>query len=208
MNKLLTLFLGIFACFAFAWIGLVLIPNIQFGNLAPVTLEETGESVPKADSGLVARGRQVYAANGCVYCHTQQIRPVDVEENSNRGWGSRRTVARDYINERPPFLGSSRTGPDLANIGRRQPSAEWHHKNLYAPRDMNKSSIMPAFKFLYEKRKIGAAPSADALKLDDLPHAKPEAGYEIVPTADAKALVAYLKSLDRSYPLTEAPEKP
>jgi cytochrome c oxidase cbb3-type subunit 2 len=205
VNKLTTLFAGIFGCFAFAWVGLVFIPNEQFGHLEPVVLEDTGDSVPKADSGLVTRGRQVYAAYGCVYCHTQQIRPVDVEDGHNRGWGARRTVARDYINERPPFLGTMRTGPDLTNIGHRQPSDEWHHKHLYMPWAVTPGSIMPSFSFLYETRKITGQPSPDAVKLDPPYAAAP--GYEIVPTADAKALVAYLKSLDRTYPLTEAPEK-
>jgi phosphoserine aminotransferase len=33
-------------------------------------------------------------------------------------------------------------------------------------------------------------------------------GYEVVPTAEAEALVAYLLSLNRNYPLPEAPEPP
>jgi cytochrome c oxidase cbb3-type subunit 2 len=60
---------------------------------------------------------------------------------------------------------------------------------------------MPAYRFLYEKRKIGGEPAADALQLTGK-DAPPE-GYEIVPTYDAKCLVAYLMSLDQSHPLNE-----
>jgi hypothetical protein len=46
--------------------------------------------------------------------------------------------------------------------------------------------------------------SADALKLSG--SRAPPAGYEIVPTEEGKALVAYLISLKRNYALPEAPE--
>lgn len=61
---------------------------------------------------------------------------------------------------------------------------------------------MPAFKFLYEKRRVSGERSAEALKLtgaDD-----PGEDWEIVPTYDAKCLVAYLMSLDQSHELQEA----
>jgi cytochrome c oxidase cbb3-type subunit 2 len=61
---------------------------------------------------------------------------------------------------------------------------------------------MPAFKFLYEKRRITGERSADALKLTGAD--APEEGWEIVPSYDAKCLVAYLMSLDQSHDLQEA----
>ncbi|MEY2501396.1 MAG: hypothetical protein QOI07_1730 [Verrucomicrobiota bacterium] len=61
---------------------------------------------------------------------------------------------------------------------------------------------MPAFKFLYEKRRITGERSADALKLTGSDAA--EEGWEIVPSYDAKCLVAYLMSLDQSHELQEA----
>jgi len=39
-----------------------------------------------------------------------------------------------------------------------------------------------------------------------LPPDSPPEGYEVVPTYEAEALVAYLLSLNRNYPLPEAPE--
>ena len=60
---------------------------------------------------------------------------------------------------------------------------------------------MPAYKFLYEKRPVAGERSADALQLDG-PEAPPT-DWEVVPTYDAKCLVAYLMSLDQSHPLKE-----
>jgi hypothetical protein len=60
---------------------------------------------------------------------------------------------------------------------------------------------MPAYHFLYEKRRIGGGRSADALKLGELDEVAE--GWEVVPTYDAKCLVAYLMSLDQSQPLNE-----
>jgi cytochrome c oxidase cbb3-type subunit 2 len=60
---------------------------------------------------------------------------------------------------------------------------------------------MPSYRFLYERRKIGGQPSADALKFSG--RAVPEEGWEIVPSYEAKCLVAYLMSLDQSHDLKE-----
>src|SRR5206468_6203255 len=228
----------------------------------------------------------VYAANGCVYCHSQQVRADYIADDIERKWGNRRSAPRDYIFDRPIFLGKMRIGQDLANIGPRAPapeespspaaqgpavsgppaeaaaktakaspppsqaaspspgtspatqgaavssppsspgtspasavspnaspppgqrtgvaspspaqmanttpggsgpaapsaqtpgapwpiqtaglppmySAAWHHVHLYAPRSINPDSNMPAYRFLYEKRRIAGERSAEALQ--------------------------------------------
>jgi cytochrome c oxidase cbb3-type subunit 2 len=115
-------------------------------------------------------------------------------------------VARDYMRENPAFLGTMRTGPDLTNIGARQPSEMWHHQHLYQPGTVSPGSIMPSYKYLYRTQKIEGQRSAEAIDL--LPPETPPDGYEVVPTYEAEALVAYLLSLNRNYPLPEAPEPP
>ena len=60
---------------------------------------------------------------------------------------------------------------------------------------------MPSYRFLYDMRRISGEPSADALKLTDAT-ALPD-GFEVVPTYEAKCLVAYLMSLNQSHPLKE-----
>ncbi|MFL6539042.1 MAG: cbb3-type cytochrome c oxidase subunit II [Chthoniobacterales bacterium] len=307
MKGFAPLFLGIIGTFVFSWAGLAWIPNLQIGHLDPQTDDEGADRYPWPRSGMAERGRQVYAANGCVYCHTQQVRPDYDASDIDRKWGDRRSAPRDYLFDRPTLLGKMRMGPDLANVGHRAPSedanaaasppagaagaspapggspppptaaaanapapggsppapspaagaasspaggssaasavagqnpppnapaagpgnsaspaaspasstevttgpngeplpytAAWHHKHLYSPRSIALDSIMPAYRFLYDKRRVEGQIATDALKLtgDDAP---PQ-GYEIVPSYDAKCLVAYLMSLDQSHPLKE-----
>ena len=201
MNYGPTIFLGVLLTFVSAWLGLIFAPYVQLGQLKASKDETTGESNPKPFTGLAAKGREVYRANGCVYCHSQQIRPEGFGSDIERGWGPRRSVPRDYIYDRPHLLGSMRTGPDLFNIGARQPDANWHHLHLYDPQFMSPGSTMAPFAFLYETRKIVGQASTRALKLPKGLTVEP--GYEIVPTEEAEALVAYLKALDHTYPLPE-----
>jgi len=384
MKGLAPLFLGIFGTFAFSWVGLTMIPNWQIGHLDPQMEEDGTDVYPQPQSGMVERGARVYAANGCIYCHSQQVRADYASDDIERKWGDRRSAPRDYIFERPTFLGKMRMGQDLSNIGARAPaeqenvppagavspaaspapqggaaaaplppnaapsgakptapakagspplggpapkattspppagsppaaagspaapsaspapsasaapspraspaspspsavakaspaaspsppagspatspgaspsspppkapagpapkaplaspspsaianaspggttsglpgtpaagarpvqttgeppmySAAWQHVHLYSPRSINVDSNMPAYRFLYQMRRISDAPSADALKLTG--SQAPAEGWEIVPTYDAKCLVAYLMSLNQSHPL-------
>ncbi|HTD88221.1 MAG TPA: cbb3-type cytochrome c oxidase subunit II [Candidatus Binatia bacterium] len=348
MKGLAPLFLGIFGTFAFSWLGLTVVPNWQIGHLNPQSDEEGTDIYPQPQSGMFERGAHVYAANGCIYCHTQQVRPDYAAADIERGWGNRRSAPRDYIFERPVFLGKMRMGQDIANVGARAPaeqaspspagaaapaaspaagtspvaspapataapagaspapnqspgaqsgspvpaaspaaatspssaaspatssaspatavsgpaappgssppaprmglaspspgaiasgavstgaqpgtktapssgpqtggppwpiqtigeppmySAAWHHAHLYSPRSINLDSNMPAYRFLYEKRRITGERSADALHFTGSD--APPQGWEIVPSFDAKCLVAYLMALNQSHPLKD-----
>ena len=107
---------GAMVTFSLAVVVLVLIPYFQIRDVpVPEGLK------PYTSAEL--RGREVYIANGCVYCHTQQPRDSSFGPDAKRGWG-RASVAGDYIYDRPHLMGSMRTGPDLFNIGVRQPSAD------------------------------------------------------------------------------------
>jgi cytochrome c oxidase cbb3-type subunit II len=78
--------------------------------------------------------------------------------------------------------------------------------HLYAPQSVAKNSTMPAFRYLFEVRKIGSAPSPNAVTLPK--EFAPAAGCEVVPKTEAKELVAYLLSLRANVPLYEAPFTP
>src|SRR6478672_13221455 len=348
MKGFTPLVLGLLATLAFSWLGLAYIPDLQIGHLEPQSDEEGTDIYPMPRSGMAERGRRVYVANGCFYCHSQQIRAdyaasdVDLQRwaapSPRPKWGDRRSAPRDYIFDRPALIGKTRLGPDLANIGKAAPaeeetapaqpapagspggspapanaspaqgnaspaaanapaqpgakppspagatppapgsgggspapanaspapgngsppavnvpaqpgakpstqpspapaavtsraqpspaaatspsqvaassspatstaespapySAAWHHQHLYSPRSLNLDSDMPAYKFLYEKRRIGGQQSADVLHLRG--DEAPGEGWEVVPTYDAKCLVAYLMSLNQSHPLNE-----
>ena len=141
-------------------------------------------------------GRQVYIANGCIYCHTQQPRDIAQAPDALRGWG-RAPVAADYAYDTPHLLGTMRTGPDLLNIGARQPSKDWHLGHLYQPRAYTPGSIMPAYPYLFEVRQGAALPGDTVVAL---PPAFARPGEVVVARPEALALVAYLLGLDRTYP--------
>jgi len=132
-----------------------------------------------------------------------QLWIVPVGPDLARGWGRRRTVAEDFLFDSPVMPGSQRVGPDLTNVGMRQPDANWHLLHLYAPQAQVKGSTMPPYRFLFEKRRIRFQPSPEALMLP--PELAPPAGYEIVPKPAAKALAAYLVNLRADAPLYTAP---
>ena len=123
-----------------------------------------------------------------------------------RGWGTRQSVAADYLYDAPVQLGSLRAGPDLANVGVRAPDVNWQLQHLYIPRSLVKNSTMPAFRYLFTVKKIGAQPAPDALVVPK--EFAPADGFEVVPTAEAKQLAAYLVSLKNNVPLYEAPFTP
>ena len=215
MSRSTPLIAGIFASLAVSVFAMVLVPQAQIGGLqAQVIKDEDGKITDIYPMDRVKYGASVYASEGCIVCHSQQVRDTQNGEDQPRGWGERRTVARDYIYDAFPFLGSSRLGPDLANAGAktwrneaendtRRPAkrdAAWHYVHLYKPTAIIAESNMPPYPYLFEKRKIGGQRSANALPADQV---QIEDGYEIVPKTEAKELVAYLLSLDRSHPLKE-----
>jgi cytochrome c oxidase cbb3-type subunit 2 len=212
MNNLPLTFCGIFFTLAFAWIGIVLTNQIQYGDLEPTTEQfdpETGGPIegdplyPRKPVGLAEQGKKVYMDLGCMYCHTQQVRRKGYGSDYERAWGRRQSVARDYIYQDRVLLGTMRTGPDLMAVGERLPIPAWHYLHLYNPTITSQGSLMPPYTFLYEKREIkGSETSESALKLP--PEFAVETGYEVIPGRRADALVAYLMSLKLDYDLPEA----
>ncbi|MCO5113273.1 MAG: cbb3-type cytochrome c oxidase subunit II [Bdellovibrionaceae bacterium] len=163
----------------------VLLPRLQ---LIPIDREAISAQAPYSADELM--GRQVYVAQGCVYCHTQQVRDPIAGADKHFGWG-RASIASDYIYDKPHLLGTMRTGPDLSNIGSRQPSYDWQHLHLYNPRILVQWSIMPGFPFLY---KVLKSPNRPQMKAIAVPG---EEGTWILPTPEAENLVEYLMSLKR-----------
>jgi cytochrome c oxidase cbb3-type subunit 2 len=137
-------------------------------------------------SPLQAEGREIYVANGCSYCHTQQVRPLPQDKVFGRP-----SAPGDFAYQTPELLGSERTGPDLTNVGTRQPSTVWQYLHLYNPRAVVPASIMPAFDWLFEHVE---KPPAGTSALPLPARYAPSYGV-IVPTHAADALIAYVLSL-------------
>jgi cytochrome c oxidase cbb3-type subunit 2 len=134
-----------------------------------------------------SRGRTLYLAEGCGYCHTQFVRGLPMD----RPYG-RQAVAGDYALEDPPLLGTQRTGPDLSNVAVRQPSEVWHLIHLYNPRAVVPQSVMPGYPWYFEvKEKAG--PKDVVVPVP--PGFAPAGGGVVVARPDAVALVRYLLSL-------------
>lgn len=201
MNKTLFIALGIFFTIAASVTGLVIIPNWQYQELAPVKTRD-GRQYPNPHYGAAALGRKVYIDQGCIYCHSQQVRAKGYGGDIRRGWGLRRSVARDYLYDFPHQLGTIRTGPDLSNIGVRQPSSNWHYLHLFNPQITSNGSVMPQYKYFFKTLPPTADPPPDAVKLPPA-FATPTEGY-IVPLERGRNLVAYLRSMDRNFDLPEA----
>jgi cytochrome c oxidase cbb3-type subunit II len=196
--------LGICVLFGLSWVGFVAYQYMTFAELKADRDEITKELSPPGVPGVAQQGSHVFAANGCLYCHSQFVRDKSEGGDIDRQWAKRRTVARDYMNDRQVFLGVSRLGPDLTNVGVRQKDAQWYYRLLYNPQAIDAASKMPAYRWLFREQKIGGQVASNAVKLDGAE--KPRPGYEIVPTAEGESLVAYLLSLKRDYNLPEAPE--
>jgi cytochrome c oxidase cbb3-type subunit 2 len=206
MKNGLTLFFWVFLTLALSWAGLLLTAHRQIGGLSQHKDQADETLYPQALSGLANQGRLVYQDLGCVTCHTQQVRQHGFGNDlaEGRKWGERGSYARDYIRDQTVLIGQNRLGPDLRNVGSRlgdskpEEYADWFYKLLYAPQSVAAGTNMPAHPFLFDVHPVaGRQPSAHALQLPS--KYAPGPGLEVVPTARAVALVAYLQSLKDTY---------
>jgi cytochrome c oxidase cbb3-type subunit 2 len=185
MNKAYIFVLGGTSTITLSIFLFVLVPRVEVEKI-----NKEGLSAQAPYTELELKGREVYIENGCVYCHSQQVRDPSAGADKAFGWG-RASLPSDYIYDKPHLLGTMRTGPDLSNIGSRQPSRDWHHLHFYNPRLLVQWSIMPGFPFLYDVVSSPTQPSPTAVKL---PSAEDK---WLLPKPEAEALVAYILSLKR-----------
>lgn len=118
---------------------------VAIAYVAPIAdpgLRQTSDYTPQYSAEAVG-GRSIYATEGCWYCHTQSVRPV-ANDLGLGGVTSPERVARD----RPPLIGMSRTGPDLACAGDRMTDAAALAKFLKDPRSVREGAKMPSFGYL------------------------------------------------------------
>jgi cytochrome c oxidase cbb3-type subunit II len=179
MNKLLLIAGGSTLVYGVLAVLMGVLPGIELSRTPP------GPGVQPLTT-LQAQGRHVYVANGCSYCHTQQVRPLPQDAVFGRP-----SAPGDFAYQTPELLGSQRTGPDLTNVGARQSSTVWQYIHLYNPRAVVPQSIMPAFDWLFEV--VDRAPPG--VTAVPLPKAYAPMRGVVVPTHDAQALIAYLLSL-------------
>src|SRR5690554_5440523 len=177
--------------------------SIMVAILPAFQMQET-EPIPdqKPLTAQEEKGLRIYVSENCMACHTQQVRNIEMDNM----WGDRPSIPSDYYyskkrldvwRQSPSLLGSERTGPDLTNIGKRQPSDDWHLLHLYNPRSVVSESVMPSYPWLFkEKDSILVGSDEKAIAVPKEYFNKP--GKKIVATQDALALVEYLKSLKQT----------
>ncbi len=196
-DTFLKLIAGLAVAFVLPWLFLVFIPFVSASNAKPIPYGE-GEEV---EGGVTAYpdkifyrhgssdyGRQIYASEGCVYCHTQVIRPTYAGPDMWRpGWGgreedglARETRPLDYSLEDVAPLGYQRIGQDLSNVGHRLTREEMHQQ-LSVPRSIDPNNGCASYLHLYKESPYG--------------------GGDLVPTPKAEALVDYLLSLKKDQPV-------
>ncbi len=118
--------------------GLLLSLGVVHGGseaAAPVTAT--------SEEARIARGREVYLAEGCINCHSSFVRCDSPDEEL---WGPCGAPAAESS---PPLIGNRRQGPDLLNAGNRR-SPEWHRQHLRNPRSVSPASRMPGYAHLFE----------------------------------------------------------
>ena len=146
---------------------------------------------------LEYEGLGVYIAEGCTACHTQQVRPLDMDLAYGRpstpgDWAL--TGQYDWLRTTPALLGTQRTGPDLANVGARQPSEVWQYMHLYNPRSVVPASVMPNYPWLFDVK----AEADDGDFVVPLPEGFGPKDGVVVPNRKGEALVAYMLALKQT----------
>jgi len=109
----------------------------------------SGDWAPLKASAM--RGRLIYLANGCVYCHSGFNRPQDVRGGQFYLY-PRASRPGDFAtsDSGPNLFGSARIGPSLAQESGFHPD-DWHRAHFSDPRFPEPLSIMPDFNFLTDQ---------------------------------------------------------
>lgn len=180
---------------------------VSFGGLAEIVplfwQKATTEPMEtlRPYTALEMEGRDIYIREGCHVCHTQMVRPLRAETERYGAY----SVASEDVWEHPFLWGSKRTGPDLARVGIRPITEQWHREHLRDPRQLVPESNMPAYPWLETtpvdwstiERKLDVfknvfgVPYSDA----DIAEQMAKVNGEWAEATEEDALVAYLLSL-------------
>jgi cytochrome c oxidase cbb3-type subunit 2 len=132
--------------YALAMTSQGLIPYLEKSLTRPETVKNVdGQVVATPHRTAVENlGRRVYIREGCWYCHSQFVRPVNRDADK---WGPV-SQAGEFIYDVPQMFGTRRIGPDLSREGNRR-SDEWHYAHHWDPRAVEPESMMPAYSWLF-----------------------------------------------------------
>lgn len=128
---------------------------------------------------LIFLGENIYAIEGCWYCHTDQTRTLieDVVLNGSDSYPAPPSSANEFIYQKITFPGTRRIGPDMSRVGVKRPSRDWHKAHFWAPKTASAGSIMPAFQHFFDNDPRGTGRS-----LVGIPNHQFEAIYQYLMT--------------------------
>jgi cbb3-type cytochrome oxidase cytochrome c subunit len=78
MKNGFVIFLAAFAVLMSSWLAFVLGPQLQLGRMKQVSVLNSSDVYPVQRAGEAAQGLQIYRANGCAACHTEQVQQEGV----------------------------------------------------------------------------------------------------------------------------------
>ncbi len=145
MTPLMSTLGALLVFFSVAVVAVVILPTFTM-NPPP-----SSNWLPFTDAAY--KGKAIYLANGCVYCHSSFTRPEDY-------WRApyylypRISEPGDYWagDPGPNIFGTARTGPDLSQEGGQHPD-DWQQAHYWSPRSTTPLSIMPRFNFLSDQER-------------------------------------------------------
>ncbi len=180
----------VFSILVISFAGLVQIVPLFFQHSTTTPTEGVKPYTP-----LQLIGRDVYIREGCVGCHSQQIRMLESEVQRYGPY----SLAGESVYDHPFLWGSKRTGPDLARVGERY-TDEWHRIHLRNPRDVVPESNMPAYPWLQHNSVEGwdVQRRMEVMRMLGVPYTDEEiekAPKALVGKTEEDALVAYLQNL-------------
>jgi cytochrome c oxidase cbb3-type subunit 2 len=101
---------------------------------------------------LITMGENIYRAEGCWYCHTEQTRTLvqDLVLNGSESEPAPPSTPNEYVYQQVTFPGTRRIGPDMSRVGVKRPSRDWHKSHFWSPKTASAGSIMPSFKHFFD----------------------------------------------------------
>lgn len=128
---------------------------------------------------LIRYGEELFATEGCWYCHTDQTRTLvqDVVVNGSDSYPAPPSCANEYIYQKITFAGTRRIGPDLSRVAVKRPYRDWHKSHFWSPKTASIGSIMPSFQHFFDDDPRGTSKATTGI-----PNYKFEAMFQYLMT--------------------------
>lgn len=130
--------------------------GVPIKDVAELTGTELGFRSRKE---LIALGERIYGQEGCYYCHTDQNRTLiqDCVLNGSESFAAPPSSGNEFIYQVVTYPGTRRIGPDLARVGVKRPSRDWHKSHFWQPRTESPGTVMPSFRHFFDDDPRGQA---------------------------------------------------